>query len=483
MNKDQSFKLLMLLGAFSSLALLGGFSAVVVVLSIVLIFFFHELGHYVVARKSGMQVTEFFIGFGPRIFSFHRGETEYGLKAIPAGAYVRVTGMNNLEDVDPSLEKRTYRAQTYPKRLALTLAGSATHFLLALLLLVIIFMTIGKPHPTKWDVGQVVSDSTANAVGVVAGDRILSVGGQPIDSFNSFGTVVSQSPGKFLEIEFERGDEQFSKFATIGERVTPEGAFFLEGIEAGDQIISVDGSPYSNWKDFSSTMSDGNFHKVELNRPGLAAGNFEVKLIEQKGTLPEWLDSGDQLPVSEIAVRGFFGVGPQRSFESLSLFDSVPATFDRFAEISFASVEGLADFFSPEGLTGFVKGTFSSENQPQTELVGSEAEAEGEDDRLLSIYGAARLGSAMLDEGTHNYLWFLVLINVFVGIFNLVPLLPLDGGHAAIATYERIRSRKGKRYVADINKLIPVTWLVITVLVGVALIALYRDIVDLPNFG
>ncbi len=165
----------------------------------------------------------------------------------------------------------------------------------------------------------------------------------------------------------------------------------------------------------------------------------------------------------------------------LSLVDSVPATFDRFTELSVASVEGLADFFSPDGLTGFVKGTFSSESQPSAEPVGSQTESE--DDRLLSIYGAARLGSAMLDEGTHNYLWFLVLINVFVGIFNLVPLLPLDGGHAAIATYERLRSRKGKRYVADINKLIPVTWVVITVLVGIALIALYRDIVDLPNFG
>ena len=481
MDKDQSFKLLMLFGAFLSLAFLGGFSAVVVVLSIVLIFFFHELGHYLVARMSGMQVTEFFIGFGPRIFSFHRGETEYGLKAIPAGAYVRVTGMNNLEEVDPSLEKRTYRAQTYPKRLALTLAGSATHFLLALLLLVVIFMTIGRPHPTNWDVGQVVSDSTADAVGVIAGDRILSVGGQRIDSFNSFGTVVRQNPGKLLEIEFEREGKEFSRFANIGERVTPEGALLLEGIEAGDQIISVDGTPYSDWEDFSSTMSDGNLHKVELNRSGLATGVFEVKLIEQKGILPDWLDSGDLLPVSEIAVRGFFGVGPQRSFESLTLVDSVPATFDRFAEISVASVEGLAGFFSPEGLTGFVKGTFSSESQPSTELVG--AQTESEDDRLLSIYGAARLGSAMLDEGTHNYLWFLVLINVFVGIFNLVPLLPLDGGHAAIATYERLRSRKGKRYVADINKLIPVTWLVITVLVGIALIALYRDIVDLPNFG
>ena len=467
MDRDQNFKLLLLFGAFLSLAFLGGISAVVVVLSIVLIFFFHELGHYLVARISGMQVTEFFIGFGPRIFSFQRGETEYGIKAIPAGAYVRVTGMNNLEEVDPAIENRTYRAQTYPKRLALTLAGSATHFLLALLLLIVIFMTIGEPHPTKWDVGQVVSNSTADKVGVVAGDRILSVGGQRIDSFDSFGAVVSQNPGKFLEIQFEREGQELNKFATIGERVTPEGASFLNGIESGDQMISVDGLPYSNWEEFSSILSDGNFHRVEVSKSGSGIETVELK--------------APGLPDSKTAVRGFFGVGPQRSFESLSLVDSVPATFDRFAEISVASVEGLTDFFSPEGLTGFVKGTFNSEDESPVEQVSSESGSE--DDRLLSIYGAARLGSAMLDEGMHNYLWFLVLINVFVGIFNLVPLLPLDGGHAAIATYERLRSRKGKRYVADINKLIPVTWVVITVLVGIALIALYRDIVDLPNFG
>ncbi len=467
MDREQNFKLLLLFSAFLALASLGGFSAVVVVLSIVLILFFHELGHYLVARMSGMQVTEFFIGFGPRIFSFQRGETEYGLKAIPAGAYVRVTGMNSLEEVDPAIENRTYRAQTYPKRLALTLAGSATHFLLALLLLIVIFMTIGEPHPTKWDVGQVVSNSTADKVGVVAGDRILSVGGQRIDSFDSFGTAVSQNPGKFLEIKFEREGQEINKFATIGERVTAKGAAFLGGIQPGDQMISIDGLPYSNWGDFSSILSDGNFHILEVSKPGIGIETVELKATD--------------LPDTETAVTGFFGVGPQRSFESLSLINSIPATFERFAEISVASVEGLTDFFSPDGLTGFVKETFDSEDKSQLEQVGSEPRSE--DDRLLSIYGAARLGSAMLDEGTHNYLWFLVLINVFVGIFNLVPLLPLDGGHAAIATYERLRSRKGKRYVADINKLIPVTWVVVTVLVGIALIALYRDIVDLPNFG
>ena len=108
---------------------------------------------------------------------------------------------------------------------------------------------------------------------------------------------------------------------------------------------------------------------------------------------------------------------------------------------------------------------------------------DADDERLLSIYGAARLGGAMLADGWATYLWFLVLINVFIGVFNLVPLLPLDGGHVAIATYERLRSFGGRRHTADAAKLVPVTWAVVSLLVLVGMVALYRDIVDLPDLG
>ena len=463
MDRDHNFKLLLLFGAFLSLALLGGFSAVVVVLSIVLIFFFHELGHYLVARMSGMQVTEFFIGFGPRIFSFQRGETEYGLKAIPAGAYVRITGMTSLEDVDPAIENRTYRAQTYPKRLAVTLAGSATHFLLAFLLVIVIFITVGRPHPSIWEVGYVMPDSMADEIGVSEGDRILSVGGRQTEDFEIFRQIVMENPQRIVEVEIDREGKLLSRFGVIKERISVQGAAFFEELDFGDQIISIDGTPYSNWTDFAGVLADGSLHQVEVDKPGLGRKVLEL--------------GSKQLPDEEIAVRGFFGVSPRSSFQTLSFGESLPASGEEFAEISVASVEGLADFFSPESLTGFVRKTFTED------LKELDQSAESDDNRLLSIYGAARLGSAMLEDGANNFLWFLVLINVFVGIFNLVPLLPLDGGHVAIATYERLRSRKGKRYVADINKLIPVTWIVVTVLVGIGLIALYRDIVDLPNFG
>ena len=109
-----------------SLPMLLGFGALIVALGVLrswwipgliagllFVLFMHELGHYVTARASGMKVTEFFLGFGPKIWSFNRGETEYGIKAIPAGAYVRIMGMTNLDEIDPAEEHRTYRSQPY----------------------------------------------------------------------------------------------------------------------------------------------------------------------------------------------------------------------------------------------------------------------------------------------------------------------------------------------------------------------------------
>ena len=119
------------------LFLLGTVSVrmVVVVLVIAAVVFMHELGHYITAKWTGMKATEFFLGFGPRIFSFRRGETEFGLKPILAGAYVKIIGMTNLEEVDPEDEPRTYRQQSYPRRVLVASAGSLMHFAMALLLI------------------------------------------------------------------------------------------------------------------------------------------------------------------------------------------------------------------------------------------------------------------------------------------------------------------------------------------------------------
>ena len=184
---DRRVRLLLLVGGTLAFGLLFGLSLLAVVLSFVGMLVVHELGHFLVARWTGMQVTEFFIGFGPRVWSVHRGETEYGVKAIPAGAYVRVTGMTNLDEVDPALEHRTYRHQSYPKRIALAVAGSGMQFLFAVVLLVAIFIGMGRPDADDWTVRSVVPGTAAEAAGIQADDRILAVAGRTVADFERFG--------------------------------------------------------------------------------------------------------------------------------------------------------------------------------------------------------------------------------------------------------------------------------------------------------
>jgi len=414
---DHRIRLVLLVGAVVSFGLVGGVSGLVVVLSFVIMLVLHELGHFLVARWSGMQVTEFFIGFGPRLWAFRKGETTYGVKAVPAGAYVRITGMTSLDVVDPAEEHRTYRAQTYTRRLAVALAGSAVHFVVALLLLFGLYGLVGTPDPNRWHVGDVVAGTTADGLGIRTGDRIVALDGASVDDFGDFGAVVRSLPGQTVDVVIERDGDRRTLTATIGERAVGE------------------------------------------------------------------------------AVVGFFGVGYERPLVTMGPLRSFLEAGVRFGDLVQLSIDGLFSFFTPDGLASFFSGALSDPKEtsvggvaPQdgggsVASVSTAVPADGEDERLLSIYGAARLGSAMFDDGWATYLWFLVLVNIFIGVFNLVPLLPLDGGHVVIATYERLRSFGGRRYVADASKLVPMTWAVVSLLVLVAAVALYRDIVDLPDFG
>ena len=109
----------------------------------------HELGHFLAAKHGGMKVTEYFVGFGPRLWSFRRGETEYGIKALPLGGYVKIPGMTNLEEVDPADEGRPYRDKPFGARLLVAVAGSAMHFLMAFVLLWALFTFVGVPNANQ----------------------------------------------------------------------------------------------------------------------------------------------------------------------------------------------------------------------------------------------------------------------------------------------------------------------------------------------
>src|SRR3954447_17385336 len=148
-NRERLIRLGYFVAIILVLAIVTGFSPFLGVIgALIAIVMLHEFGHFVTAKWAGMKVSEYFFGFGPRLWSIKKGETEYGIKAIPVGGYVRILGMNNLEQVDPADEPRTYRQKSFPRKLSVAVAGSFMHFLMAFLLLVVIWTAVGIPKPT-----------------------------------------------------------------------------------------------------------------------------------------------------------------------------------------------------------------------------------------------------------------------------------------------------------------------------------------------
>ncbi len=127
-NPRRSLFGLVAIVALLVIGVVSGFGwTVLAIVSLLTVVLLHEAGHFITAKLTGMKATEFFVGFGPRVWSFHRGETEYGLKALPLGGYVRIIGFTATEEVDPADEPRSYMNQAFWKRIVVSAAGSAVH--------------------------------------------------------------------------------------------------------------------------------------------------------------------------------------------------------------------------------------------------------------------------------------------------------------------------------------------------------------------
>jgi membrane-associated protease RseP (regulator of RpoE activity) len=410
MTAGQWVRLGLLAAFFVFLYVTTGIWGLVIVAGLVTLIFFHELGHYISAKRSGMKVTEFFIGFGPRIWSFHRGETEYGLKVIPAGAYVRIIGMHNLEEVDPADEGRTYRQKPFKARLLTILAGVAMNFALALILIYALLVGFGTPGGAlategrdRWQVGGTVEGSAAEKAGIREGERILSVGGTPVDAFSDLRDSVIDRPGETVEVVVTRGDERRTVDVKLGSK-------------------------------------DGN-------------GFLGV--------------THDNLPIEKT--------GP---------IEAIPQTFHEFGAITVQSGQALGKFFSPSGISNFAGQVArgGEEEKPvenATKVTTAKDSSGAENERLISLFGIVRIGSELGAAGWSAILVLFISINIFLGVVNLVPLLPFDGGHAVIATYEKIQElRKGRqtRYFTDVEKLLPLTYAVVVIMGMLFITTTYLDI-------
>ncbi len=355
---------------------------VAIIVGLIMTIMLHEWGHYIAAKKSGMKVTEFFLGFGPRVWSFRKGETEYGIKAIPAGGYVRIVGMTNLEEVDPEDEDRTYRQATVGKRLITVLAGIIVNLCIALVLIYSLLVFHG-PEKISTVIDQVSAHSPALAAGIRSGDRVIAINGHRITKWEQVGTYVRPNAGKPLSIELERA----------GRRIT------------------VEATP---------KMTDGAL------RVGIAA-----RLISE--------------PVGVLAA--------------------VPQTFSTFGRGVGDTVGALGKVFSASGIERYgktvtnSKGGFSAQERPR------------------SVVGIVADGGDIVGGNWWVLLGLLAAINVFVALFNLLPLPPLDGGHAAVAAYEGLASKiRGRRVRVDYQKLLPVAAVVVVVILMFGLSTIYLDL-------
>lgn len=490
---SRAVRLVVLVALIVLLGITQGVSMLIVVAAIVVMIFLHELGHFVMARRAGMLATEFFIGFGPKIFSFKRGETEYGLKAIPAGAYVKIIGMSSMEEVDPALESRTYRQKSFGDRIGVAVAGSTMHFILALLLLMSQSMFFGTADGERWKVGDITTGSAAQAAGLRTGDEITKFDGRRITSFDEFRNELSGiDPGQ-VDLTIVRDGQELvvpidlstrSKLiGTIGEDVdvidTGHGIILGEpfahgvaeaaGVVGGSELLTVNGQMVSSLEAFAAGVRKSQDGKVTLVTADAAGKKSDHSF-----------DLGTA--VATTTPTAFVGVG-----ETLVLTRHNPASaawysVRTFGEVTVASVKGIGQFIWPPNIVRFVTNTVSGADVSDRTDKPTPAESTplGADaQRPISIIGVALLGSDISAESLGDLVQFLALINIFFGVFNLIPMLPFDGGHVAIAVYEKVRElRSGtkQRYLSDVSKMAPFAYAVVGVLVVVGLLAMFLDI-------
>jgi len=372
----------------------------------------HETGHFVTAKKFGMKVTRYFVGFGPTIWSTQRGETEYGIKALPLGGFVKIIGMTSLDEVDPADEPRSFRRHPAWQRIIVLCAGSFTHFVLAFLLIFSLAVGIGIANANTTQLGTVspcvATSSTALANGTcTASDK--------------------PSPAR------------------------------LAGLRTGDKVTAFNGTPVSNWTQLGNAIRHA--------RPG---SQVTITVVRDSKTLTL------HTTLATISGRsgGYLGIAPTVVFSPASPVRAVQYAGSAFGQVLVGSAKAVG------ALPGALPKLFSKDR-------GSTAAGQ-----VSSVVGAAQATGAAVaaNVGWQFKVSFVLLLiaslNIFVGAFNMLPLLPLDGGHVAVVIWERIRAWLARLRgrpdpgLVDMAKLLPVSFSIFMVLMFFGVLLILADIVN-----
>jgi membrane-associated protease RseP (regulator of RpoE activity) len=375
----------------------------------------HESGHFVVAKKFGMKVTRYFVGFGPTIWSTWRGETEYGIKALPLGGFVKIVGMHSLDDPeDPEDEPRAFRSHPAWQRILVLCAGSAMHFILAILLVFGLALGVGIANDNVTQVGT-ISPCVPNS----------------LTAYNNGSCAGSDhtSPAK------------------------------LSGLRVGDTITALDGHPAGTFSQLTSEivhMSPGSPVTLTVRRDG--------KLVTLHTTVAGISGHG-----------GYLGVGPAVVFQVANPLRAIEYSGSTFGQVLTGSAQAVA------ALPGAFPKLFAKDRS---------STAAGQ---VSSVVGAAEAtGTEVASNAGWQYkvsfvLLLIASLNIFVGAFNMLPLLPLDGGHIAVIVYERIRAWLARLRgrpdpgLANMAKLIPVSFGLFVILIFFSLTLVAADIFNPVN--
>ncbi len=397
--------------------------ALAILLSVAL----HECGHMWVARATGMKVRRYFVGFGPTLWSTFKpnklGVTQYGVKAIPLGGFCDIAGMTAVEELTPDEQPYAMYKQKTWKRVAVLLAGPAMNFVIGLVLVYAIAVIWGLPNlhpPTNAMVGETSCVKSEVTQG-------------------SLGDCIAPSPAA------------------------------AAGIQAGDAIVGVGATSVATFDELVSAVR-------QLDAPTtLTVQRDENGVTREFTTLVGVTQSqrfvagdggaAESVPadVGTIGVTGAY-FGPTQ-YNPLS---AVPATFAFTGDLAVELGKALAKI--PTKVGALIDSIGGGERDPETPI---------------SVVGASIIGGDTVDHGLWVAFWFfLAQLNFVLGAINLVPLLPFDGGHIAIATFEKVRnllrSARGMVAAAPVNylKLMPATYVVLVVVVGYMLLTVTADLVN-----
>ncbi len=402
-----------------------------------ILIFVHELGHFVVAKAVGVRVLKFSLGFGPSIFSFTRGETEYAVCWVPLGGYVKMAGeepdeIAQAEEEGRELQPGDFAYASVPRRLGIITAGPIMNIVLALVVYFGIFSINGINEIATTMVSDVNPESLAAGAGIARGDEIISIDGVAVDTWNEAIGQITAGIGVIHEVGLlrdgldvrvelpsllgsdggpvEGADSWYGMFPLYGSRiasVVDTGAAAAAGIQPGDRITRIGDTPVENWLDLRSALEPmaGIPVEVTYERDG------ESTTVSVTPAATENEETGE--------IRGFLGVGPDPAdlpWEHVSL------------TLAQAIGEAASETWEKGTLIVDILGRLITGQISMRETLG----------------GPVMIASVARDSARAGFLslmLFVAFISVNLGVVNLLPIPVLDGGHLVFLGAEAIRGK------------------------------------------